>query len=242
MNKASASFGVKPATTLKTLAFSCSSHLARLAMPGEESSKVALEACGLHQISATQFLSQMGEAVRLHIRKGLAAAQGRVRQATSEGAERLKGVPDPDESEDTYRSSVQRLTGKFTDVQQKLLSDIPQLSSWLAADTGEPSEDLQKLQEDAASVRDQCMLQVCYFSLLSLFRNSQAGSSAMPAREQIAKMGSVLSTMAALPPAPWGNTLLSEMKAFVVPLAGLSNPDMREAGRLCAGFAGDPWA
>ena len=230
MSSTGASFGPKLAANLKTLAFSCSSQLARLSLPGQESSKAALEACGLHQTSATQYLAQMGEAVRLYIRKGLAAAQGRVRQAFSEGEEHLKGIPDPEEAEETYRANLQRLAAKLTDVQQRLLSDVPQLSLWVAADAGEPCADLQSLQKDAARVRDECMLQVCYFSLLSLYRNSQAGSSAMPPRDQIAKMSSVLSTMAALPAAPWGNTLLAEIKAFVVPLPGPTVQMLRGAG------------
>lgn len=231
LNKAGTAFGCKAASSLKSLAFACSSQIARLAMTEDASVKAAFEASGLQHPPAAQFISQAGEAARLHIGRSLAAADSRVRQHMSEGAEILKGLPDPDAQEADYRGTLQRLTGKLVDVQQALLSDLPPHAAWAAAHGQEAAPEVTLLQKEASHVRDEAMRHVCFYSLLCLYRTGQQGSSALATKEQVAKMTSILGSLSALPAATWGSNLLADMRAFVVPPAGESDTEAR-GGRL----------
>jgi hypothetical protein len=219
LNKSGASFSSKAACSLKTLAFACSSQVARLALSDDASVRAALDACGLQQQPAAQFISQAGEAARLHIGRSLAAADSRVRQHMCEGAEILKGLPDPDTNEADYRSALPRLTAKLVEVQQGLLAELPVHACWAAAHGQEATPDVSRLQQEASHVRDEAMRHVCFFSLLCLYRGQQ-GSSAMAAKEQVGKMSSILASLSALPAATWGSAVLADMRTFLVPAAG----------------------
>ena len=133
------------------------------------------------------------------------------------GGDLLKKCGDPDEDEDSYLKAVQPLATKLADIQGRLLGDLPLYSSWGEAGACLGDADVAQLRTDATWIKNACMYHVCYYGALTVYRNSQKDSAAMSSREQMQKLSSILVTLASLPAPNWGQRLLGEMKAAVVP-------------------------
>ena len=87
--------------------------------------------------------------------------------------------------------------------------------------TGAAEQREPELRDQAAAVRDGCMAHLCFYGALSLLRNAGTGSTQMGRKEQLSKIASILATFDALPSQPWGVRLVGELKAAIVPTAGL---------------------
>ena len=85
MSKQGAGFPAKMAAKLKEVTFAATEQLARSSLEADPATKHGLAASGLHSETAGAFLEQTGEAVRLQIRRYMAAVETRLRKTSTEG-------------------------------------------------------------------------------------------------------------------------------------------------------------
>ena len=85
MSKQGAGFPPELATKLKEVTFAATEQLARTSLEADPATKHGLAASGLHSETAGAFLEQTGDAMRLQIRRSMAAVETRLRKASTEG-------------------------------------------------------------------------------------------------------------------------------------------------------------